>query len=112
VCTPLQVSGTSELGHVTLKIPGQKSFELELVTITKILSPDAFWVQKPASKKHVDLITERLAAMSTDSVPQASAWPLVAITAKMGEMCVARFDADGTWYRAAVEARKVGSVCA
>ena len=76
-------SGGSELGHVT---------------ITEMISPVAFWVQVPGSEKQIDHITERLAAMVVN--------PVAGFTAKMGEMCVAKFSADDAWYRAAVEARK------
>jgi hypothetical protein len=75
--------GSGDMGHVT---------------VTEMISPVSFWVQVPGSEKQLDHITERLALMNTNPVP--------GFTVKTGEICVAKFSADGAWYRAAVEARK------
>jgi hypothetical protein len=80
-------TGSTELGHVT---------------ITEMISPVSFWAQVPGSEKQIDHITERLAAMNTNPVP--------GFTVKTGETCVAKFSADGAWYRAVVESRK-GDKC-
>lgn len=76
--------------------------ELGHVTVTEMMSPVSFWVQLPGSDKHIDTITERLASLSTN--------PSAGLTCKTGDICVAKFSADGAWYRAAIEAKK-GDKC-
>lgn len=83
----VEASGSSEVGHVT---------------VTEMISPVSFWVQQPGSEKQIEEITDRLSKIVSNPQPGFSV--------KTGEVCVAKFSADGAWYRAAVEARK-GDMC-
>lgn len=83
----VEASGSSEVGHVS---------------VTEMISPVSFWVQQPGSEKQIEEITDRLSKIVANPQPGFSV--------KTGEICVAKFSADGAWYRAAVEARK-GDKC-
>ena len=76
--------------------------EASEVTVTEMVDAVTFQVQAAGSEQQLKYIGDRLAAAGLPAAPSAPAgeW-----RPKVGDVCVAQFSADRTWYRGRVEGR-------
>lgn len=68
------------------------------VVVTEVEDPTTLWVQFPDSAKELDELMNTIATHFKASPPAPGHIP------KKGEVCAAKFSADGNWYRAKVVA--------
>lgn len=90
-----QINGNTTIAPSSSSSPSRR--ELVKITVTDVSDANSFYVQV-ANEPRVSWLAEQLVKMKLDDTATATTSLL-----KAGDLCLAKFAADGQWYRSKVE---------